>query len=111
MEIDALIEKMNKLEFHQKLLLKMLNSSKYPFYMLVIEKSLGEKDVDAFFNLCDNLSIELEEQKAEGFVYFHPLYHKFKMSLHPNLHAEEVIMSCLNQRLFSPLMEEFRKYT
>lgn len=110
MGIDALIAKITKLEYHQKLLLKMINNPKQPFYMLVIEKSLGEEDVDAFFDLCDRLSKELKEQKAEGFVYYHPLFYKFKIGLHPNLQAEEVIASCLDQRLFSPLMEEFSKY-
>lgn len=110
MNYDALVEKIILLEYHQKLLLKMIGEAKQPFYTMVIEKSLREEDVVAFFNHCDQLSIDLEEQKAEGFVHFHPLFDKFKEGLHPNLRAEEVIKSCLAQQLFTPLMAELRKY-
>ena len=53
------------------------------FIDLIIEKSLGEEDVRKFRNYCDKLSIKLEEQKAEGFVYFHPLFKEFTMKLPP----------------------------
>lgn len=110
MNEDVLVEKILKLEYHQRLLLRMLDKSNQSFYRLVIEKSLREEDVDAFFKHCDQLSIELKEQKAEGFVYFHPLFNKFKVSLHPNLQAEDVIQACIAQQLFPSLMAELKKY-
>lgn len=110
MNYDALIKKMNTLEYHQSLLLKMISNTDKQFYKLIIEKTLSEKDVEQFNQLCDKLSLEIEEQKAEGFVYFHPLFEKFKNSLHPNLHPNEVIQACLRQQLYLPLMLEFRKY-
>lgn len=109
MKNDILVEKLIQIEYHQKLLLTMIKETKLSFYKLVIEKSLKEVDVEAIYKLCDELSIDLQEQKAEGFVHFHPLFEKFKTSLHPNLQAEEVIQSCLNQRLYMPLMEELSK--
>ncbi len=109
MKFDELVEKLNLLEYHQKLLIKMLSETEQSFYKLVVEKSLKEKDVAALFSLCDKLSIDLKDQKAEGFVHFNPLFEKFETSLHPNLQAEEVIRSCLKQRLFMPLMEELSR--
>lgn len=107
---EELLERILMLEYHQKLLLTLLSDSKSSFHKLVIKKSMKEKDVCVFFSLCEQLSKEMEEQKAEGFVYFHPLYQKFISRLHPNLQAEEVIRSCIAQQLYTPLMEELKKY-
>jgi hypothetical protein len=110
MNYEALVEKIDKLEYHQQLILKILGNTSHHFYRLVIEKSLSKEDVEAFFKLCDELSINLDEQKAEGFVHFHPLFNKFKVGLHPHLRAEEVIQACLSQQLYTPLMAELSKY-
>lgn len=110
MDEKAIIEKMNQIEFHQSLMIKMISSSKDEFYKLVIERSLNKEEVDTFYQNCTNLSKLLEEQKEEGFVYFHALFEDFKFMLHPNLQVEEVIRACINQQLFIPLMEEFIKY-
>lgn len=110
MNQEVLVEKILKLEYHQRLLMRMLGKTDHPFFKLVIENSLREEDVDAFFKLCNQLSIDLAEQKAEGFVHFHPLFNKFKDGLHPNLRTEEVIQACITQQLFSSLMAEFKKY-
>lgn len=110
MDINLLIDKINKLEYQQKLFLKIIENEDHQFYKLVIENSLGEKDVDAFNRICEKMSKELEEQKAEGFVHFHPLFKEFIRHLHPRFQADKVVRACIKQRLFLPLMEEFRKY-
>lgn len=110
MKYEDLVERLNMLEYHQKLLLNMIKESHLPFDQLVIKKSLKERDVEEFYRLCESLTMELNEQKAEGFVHFHPLFEQFQNRLHPNLQASEVIQSCLKQRLFLPLMEELWKY-
>jgi len=90
--------------------MKIIENSHADFYKLVIKKSLTEHDVMEFMTLCEELSNLMEEQKAEGFIHFHPIFAEFKAKLHPNLHAEEVIKACLRQHLFKPLMAELRKY-
>ncbi|WNS76765.1 DUF1878 family protein [Bacillus sp. DTU_2020_1000418_1_SI_GHA_SEK_038] len=110
MDINEVMKRMNKLEYHQKLLLKVIENRNLEFFKLIVEKSLTEREVKDFFRLCEELSMELEEQKAEGFVYFHPLYNKFKYGLHKNLEPKEVVQACLAQGLFSSLMSEFVKY-
>ncbi|MDQ0153750.1 DUF1878 family protein [Robertmurraya andreesenii] len=110
MNLDVLLEKINRLEFHQSLLLKMIVDSEDHFYRMIIEKSLTEQDLKQFYQSCDELTVALEEQKAEGFVNFEPLFQKFKAALHPNLIAEEVVHACLRQQLYRPLMLEFRKF-
>jgi hypothetical protein len=110
MNLEELIIRISKLEFHQSLLLKMARQSNEDFYKLVIAKSIGEEEVKQFYLLCDELSIKLEEQKAEGFVHFHPLLKEFESRLHSRLKAKEVILACLKQRLFVPLMTELKNY-
>lgn len=111
MDQKDLVEKILKLEYHQKLLLKMLRGSTQHFYKLIIEHSLTEQEVNDFYNTCDKLSKDMKEQKAEGFVYFHPLYEELKISLPHSLDIKEVIHACLSQQLYIPLMTEFKKYT
>lgn len=110
MNNSDLLERIERLEFHQSLVLKMVSNSHFGFYKLIIERSLLKKDVESFYKLCERVSKKIEEQKAEGFVYFHPLFEEFKSSLHPNLQAEEVIEGCLQQCVFVPLMLELKKY-
>lgn len=40
-----------------------------------------------------------KEQKAEGYMYFHPLYKKYSAVVQPKLQPEEVINACESQRL------------
>lgn len=110
MDLEAILERINRLEYHQSLLLKMNQASSAAFYKLIIEKSLGEEDVKQFYTLCDKLSKDFEEQKAEGFVHFHPLFKKFTMMLHCGLQTEEVIAACITQGIYLPLMTELKKY-
>jgi len=110
MQDKELLERIHLLEYHQSLMLQMLSASHHDFFKVVIAKKLTQKQVDAFFALCEEMSNQLEEQKAEGFVYFHPLFRKFQSELPQNLQTQEVIKACLNQGLFLPLMNEFKKY-
>lgn len=110
MDYERIMERINMLEFHQKLLLKMVSGSNDPFYRLIIERGLTQQEVASIIKDCDKLSIEMEEQKAEGFMYFHPLYKKLSAIVQPKLQPEEVIHACESQGLFLPLMSELKKY-
>lgn len=107
---ENLLARIETLEYHQYLLLRMVDKTQADFYKLVIENSLTKHDVEEILLLCEGLSMKMEEQKAEGFIHFHPLFEEFKLKLHPTLHAEAVIKACLNQHLFQPLMMELKKY-
>jgi hypothetical protein len=110
MNEHELLKRINLLEYHQKLLFKILNNQKLDFYKLIIENGISEEEVRKFFDLCDELSKKMEEQKAEGYVYFHPLFNELSTSLPSHLNVFEVIHACLTQQLFETLMLEFRKY-
>lgn len=103
--METFEERLERMEFHQKLLLAMITEQNYEFYRLIIEKQLKEKDITSFYNLCDKLSKDLEEQKADNFVFFSPLFKKFKEDLHPKLDPQVVIEACIKQNLYPELME------
>jgi hypothetical protein len=101
--------RVNLLEYHQRLFLKMLSAPNLEFYRLVIENGISEHEVQVFNKLCEEMNKKMEEQKAEGFIHFHPLFNEFLYSLPAKFDAKEVIQSCLNQRLYEPLFREFHK--
>ncbi|MEH7097511.1 DUF1878 family protein [Neobacillus vireti] len=109
-EQDLLLHRINLLEFHQRLLIKLLSHPNKGFYRLIIENGLSEREVNNFYRLCEELTVKLAEQKAEGFVHFHPLLNQLSAALPAHLKMEEVVKACLQQRLFEPLFMELRNY-
>jgi hypothetical protein len=88
----------------------MLSDSNFDFYRVIIENGITEQEVNTFYQLCEKLSMKLAEQKAEGYVHFHPLLIELSASLPANLKIEEIVKACLQQKLFEPLFIELRKY-
>ncbi|SFA79989.1 MULTISPECIES: DUF1878 family protein [unclassified Bacillus (in: firmicutes)] len=106
----TVMQRLELLEYHQSLLMEMMTFSSDEFNKLIITKKLSKREVETFSSFCEKLSIEMQEQKAEGFVYFHPLFNEFKSILPRHIQAREMIEACLQQGLFTPLMAEFKKY-
>ncbi|MBS4193550.1 DUF1878 family protein [Lederbergia citri] len=107
--MDKLLAKIERLEFHQKLLLGMIRSEGHEFDRLIIENNLDEKEVREFYSLCEYVSKEMEEQKAEKFVFYTPLFNEFIEKLNPKLDPSEVIHACLKQKIYIDLMKVFQK--
>jgi hypothetical protein len=110
MNEQELLERIKILEYHQKLLLLLLNDPTLDLYKLIIENGITEQEVKQFYSLCYKMSIKLEEQKAEGYVYFQPLFHELSVALPSNLNIRAVINACLKQNLYMPLFQELEKY-
>lgn len=109
MQMKELNERLEKLEYHQKLLLGMINPAGKEFDLLVIKKQLSEKEVMEFLQMCEELSQEMENQKAENFVFYSPLFKEFASRLNKKLYPAETIQACLMQRIFPDLMEILSK--
>lgn len=107
--MNELMKRIEKLEFQQRLLLEMIPATGHDFNRLVIRKGLSENDVKEFFELCEKLNKHSQEQKAEGFVFFAPLFKEFTDKLDARLTPEEVIEACIAQRLFPVLMEQLKR--
>ena len=102
--MENIEERLKRMEYYQSLLIQMTIKEGFAFYHLIIEYQISEEEVVQFHKLCENLSMEYEELKAEKFVFFSPLYVKFKERLHPKLEPNEVIRACLDQNLYPELM-------
>jgi len=109
-DYEKLMERLAIMEYHQKLLIKLIRDPKLEFYRLIVEKGISEAEVQKFYQKCDQLTIKLTEQKAEGFVYFQPLFEEFSTSLPGKLNIHEAIRACLTQKLYEPLFEELKRY-
>jgi hypothetical protein len=107
--MDNFEERIKRMEYYQNLLFKMMRKDGYEFSQLIIEKQLTEEEVAQFYDLCELLSKEYEEQKADKFVFFSPLFLKFKEGLHHKLQPSEVIEACINQNLYPELMNTLMK--
>jgi hypothetical protein len=102
--VEPIEQRLERLEYYQKLMIELVETSKWPFHHLVMVRQLTESDVRELFGLCENLMDEYKIQKAEGFVSFFPLLDTFKHSLNPKLSALEVIHALDQENLFVPLM-------
>lgn len=107
--MNKLEERLERLEYHQKLLLKMVQAPDYSFYRLVIEKNLTEQEVEEFLSLCSRLNMEFKKEKEEHFVFYAPLFQDFKKQLNIRLQPKEVIEACMKQKMYPELMEALQK--
>ncbi|WP_409274259.1 DUF1878 family protein [Neobacillus sp. SCS-31] len=110
MDVREIAEKMRTLEYHLRLMAKALERTEYQFTKLVVENNLSEQETKEFFILCEKMNKQMEEQKAEGFLNFHPLFQEFSSSLSSKLNPRDVVRACKDQKLFLSLMNEFNKY-
>ena len=107
--LDELFKKIEKLEYHQQLLVRMMKHSKEQLYYLIIEKNLSRKETEQLLKICEDLSIELKKQKAEGYVTSNPLLIELKSNLTPSISPKELIQACLEQGIYVSLMKELQK--
>ncbi|WP_230980881.1 DUF1878 family protein [Rossellomorea arthrocnemi] len=107
--LDDLMKRIEKLEYHQRLMAEMMPENGYPFHRLIIRNGLSEREVEEFFYTCDRLSMKLEKQKAEGFVYNTPLFKEFEDELHAKLKVHEIVESCIVQNIYPALMKQLQK--
>lgn len=107
--MDELEKRIDKLEYHQQLILRMIGHKEMPLYYLIVDKNLSRKETEELLNLCDNLNKEVEKQKAEGYVTFYPLLIELKSKLIPSISPGELIQACLNQGVYVSLMKELQK--
>ncbi|GIN98465.1 hypothetical protein J6TS1_43350 [Siminovitchia terrae] len=103
--MDELKERIERLEYHQKLLLGMVQPVNKDFDLLIIKKGMTEREVEEFSQLCEELTDEMEKQKAEKFVFHFPLFKQFTSKLNGKLKPEETIQACLNQKVHPELMK------
>lgn len=109
MNMNELEKRLDKIEYHQQLILRMISQTDMPLYYLIIDKNLSKKETEELLNLCDILNKEVEKQKAEGYVTFKPLLIELKSKLLSSISPGELIQACLKQGVYVSLMKELQK--
>ncbi|MFN2746920.1 MULTISPECIES: YhaI family protein [Bacillus] len=105
--MKSLEQRLERLEFYTRLLLSTLDLSEYPYYKMLIEQGLSEEEAKETEKLCEELTKELEAQKAQGYVMFDHLLTLFAGQLNEKLEVHETIFALHRQGLYKPLMSEF----
>lgn len=104
--MSSFLNQISTLEFHNELLLKMIDSEKYPFFTLVILNGLSKQEMNDIFSLCDEINERYNQQKEAGFLDYTPLLTHFAGMLTPKMPIKETIAALLSQGLYSELMEK-----
>lgn len=108
--MEELLQRIERLEYHQKLIIDILVETDKAFTKLIVYKNLSKDEVREFHNLCENMNKKIEEQKAEGLLNFHPLLKEFSEKINRKLDVNETISACLRENLHAQLMSELKKY-
>ncbi|ALC91949.1 hypothetical protein AM500_20745 [Bacillus sp. FJAT-18017] len=110
MDSRQILDRIQLLEYHMRLLAEAVDKTEYELNKLLVKSNITEREAAEFFALCERMNKVMEEQKAEGFLHFHPLFQEFVSLLPSKLDSREVVTACLRQKVFVPLMTEFNKY-
>ncbi len=96
--MEAIHKRLDKIEFHMRLLAKMKEEGNYPFYRMAIDRGLTEEELAEVFKLCAEVNQKMYEQIEEGLLSRSSLLTHFvgmlNMKLDPlstikALHAQE----------------------
>lgn len=104
--MSSFLKKVNTLEFHNELLLKMIDSEKHPFFTLVILNGLSKQEMKETFALCEEVNERLNKQDEAGFLDYTPLLTHFVGMLNPKLPVKETMNALLAQGFYRELMEK-----
>ncbi|MBM7659927.1 hypothetical protein JOC85_000694 [Bacillus mesophilus] len=102
--METIEKRIERLEYYQKLMLELVDLESWPLHHLVMKRKLSEEEVEELFYLCEELTVEYKNQKAEGFVGFTPLLQDFIGRLNEKLSPLETIEALHKEQLYQPLM-------
>ncbi|MDA7025987.1 YhaI family protein [Bacillus sp. CLL-7-23] len=105
--MSSIDDRLTRLEYYMKLLLNTAEMDQYPYYKMLIERGLTEEEGKETERICEELTNELTEQKAQGYVMFEHLLTLFAGQLNEKLEVHETIFALHRQGLYKSLMSEF----
>ncbi|MGM9924042.1 MAG: DUF1878 family protein [Bacillus sp. (in: firmicutes)] len=107
--MDQLQKRIETLEYHQQLLVRMLKHSDEQLYYLIIVNNLSKQETDSLLTACETLSKKMQKQKAEGYVTFYPLLNELKSHLPKSISPHELVDACLTQGVYVALMRSMKE--
>ncbi|QHA90491.1 DUF1878 family protein [Bacillus sp. N1-1] len=108
--MEAIHKRLDRIEFHMRLLAKMEEEGECPFYRLVIDRGLTEAEVSEVFQLCVEVNQKMHEQIEEGLLNRSTLLTHFVGMLNIKLDPLITIKALLAQEeTYRELMETLLK--
>jgi len=108
--MEAIHNRLDRIEFHMRLLAKMEEEGEHPFYRLVIDRGLTEAEVAEVFQLCVEVNKKMHEQIEEGLLNRSTLLTHFVGMLNIKLDPLMTIKALLAQEeTYRELMETLLK--
>ncbi|WP_096155247.1 MULTISPECIES: DUF1878 family protein [Bacillus] len=104
--MDDLRKKVERMEYHLELLLKNVKIEEYPFDVLIMREKWDKDSVDKILEVCEYMSKEIKNQKAEGFVSFPSLITLLEKTIPTNVPTIKVMEAMIQQNVHAPLMKE-----
>ncbi|MFU0788667.1 DUF1878 family protein [Cerasibacillus sp. JNUCC 74] len=95
--------------FHLQLLSKVINTDKYPFTKLIIDKGLTEQEYNKLMNRISYLNCQYLKQSEEGLLDFTSLLLHFVGMLTEKLEPNKTIIALKKEGYYPSLMDEFLK--
>ncbi len=66
-------EKIERLSFYQQLLVRTMDEKEYPWYRMIVEKDLSEREVEDVYRLFKELEHKKEDLREAGMIDQTPL--------------------------------------
>lgn len=97
------------MNFHLKLLSKVIDVNQYPVIKLIIGNNLSHHEYRELIHLLETLNTQYEIQKGEGLLDFTALLIHFAGMLNSRLEPDETIIALKKEGYYPSLMSEFIK--
>lgn len=108
--MEAIHKRLDKIEFHMRLLAKMKEEGEYPFYRMIIEQGLTEEELIEVYKLCAEVNKKMHEQVEEGLLNRSSLLTHFVGMLNIKLDPLSTIRALQAQeKIYQELMETLLK--
>lgn len=93
----SLEEKVEHLSYQMKILLEIVDWTDRPFEYEVIRANLTKQDVEAFYQLLEDIRARQNEQMRYGFMSIEPLLVHFVGMLDSRLDVKTILGACVRQ--------------
>lgn len=93
----SLEEKVEHLSYQMKILLEIVDWTDRPFEYEVIRANLTKQDVEAFYQLLEDIRARHNEQMRYGFTSIEPLLVHFVGMLDSRLDVKTILGACVRQ--------------
>ncbi|WP_019240383.1 MULTISPECIES: DUF1878 family protein [Bacillus] len=107
--MENLLKRIEVLEYHQQLLIRMLKETNQPLYYFIIVNNLSRSETEHILEICEMMNKKFQKQKAEGYVTFYPLLQELQANISPSISIKDLVDACIKQEVYVLFMEEMKQ--